>query len=95
MFLSYFYFTLCTLLSVCPVFKILRLGLDQIEVQNDLRDLPHKALNLNYSSNDVQWNPKDGTAWPITHWQASPYIDHYRPWCSMIFYCTDDVVLFQ
>jgi WD40 repeat protein len=41
------------------VFKILRLGLDQIEAQNDLRDLPHKALNLNYSSNDVQWNPKD------------------------------------
>ena len=42
------------------VFKILRLGTDQFEVQNDLRDLPHKQLNLNYSSNDVQWNPKDG-----------------------------------
>ena len=31
-----------------------------MEVQNDLRDLPHKQLNLNYSSNDVHWNPKDG-----------------------------------
>lgn len=41
------------------VFKILKLGADQIEVQNDFRDLPHKQLNLNYSSNDVQWNPKD------------------------------------
>ena len=47
----------------CAVFKILRLGWDQMEVQNDLRDLPHKALNLNYSSNDVQWNPKDGTVY--------------------------------
>ena len=42
------------------MFKILKLSADQIEPQNDLRDLPHKQLNLNYSSNDVQWNPKDG-----------------------------------
>ena len=42
------------------MFKILKLGTDHFEVQNDFRDLPHKQLNLNYSSNDVQWNPKDG-----------------------------------
>jgi hypothetical protein len=49
------------------VFKILKLGADQIEVQNDFRDLPHKQLNLNYSSNDVQWNPKDG-GWTGVGW---------------------------
>ena len=51
----------------CPVFKILKLGADQFDVQNDFRDLPHKQLNLNYSSNDVQWNPKDGR-WAGLEW---------------------------
>lgn len=52
--------TIIIVCMVCTVFKILKLGTDQIEIQNDFRDLPHKQLNLNYSSNDVQWNPKDG-----------------------------------
>ena len=65
-----YYCKLCVLMCIL-VFKILRLGLDQIEAQNDLRDLPHKALNLNYSSNDVQWNPKDGTV-PTGHHIPSP-----------------------
>ena len=49
------------------VFKILKVSPDQFEVLYNLRDLPHKQLNLNYSSNDVQWNPKDGElkAWII------------------------------
>lgn len=54
---------MATCYHYCAVFKILRLGAEQFEVQNDLRDLPHKQLNLNYSSNDVQWNPKDGRKW--------------------------------
>lgn len=42
------------------VFKILKLQPDTIEPAINLRDLPHKQLNLNFSSNDVQWNPKEG-----------------------------------
>ena len=52
--------SLAVSMCVVAVFKILKLSPDQLEVQNDLRDLPHKQLNLNFSSNDVQWNPKDG-----------------------------------
>ena len=42
------------------MFKILKIFPDHIQVSLDLRDLPNKQLNLNFSSNDVQWNPKDG-----------------------------------
>ena len=42
------------------VFKILKIFPDQIQIYLDLRDLPGKQLNLNFSNNDVQWNPKDG-----------------------------------
>ena len=42
------------------MFKIFKLSPDQFEVVHNLRDLPHKHINLNYSSNDVQWNPGDG-----------------------------------
>ena len=42
------------------MFKIFKLSPDQFEVVHNLRDLPHKHINLNYSSNDVQWNPRDG-----------------------------------
>jgi len=42
------------------VFKIIKLSPDQFEVVHNLRDLPHKQINLNFSSNDVQWNPRDG-----------------------------------
>lgn len=45
------------------VFKILKIFSDHIQVSHDLRDLPSKQLNLNFSSNDVQWNPKDGKLW--------------------------------
>ena len=31
-----------------------------MQVYLDLRDLPGKQLNLNFSNNDVQWNPRDG-----------------------------------
>jgi len=41
------------------VFKIIKLSPDQFEVVHNLRDLPHKQINLNFSSNDVQWNPRD------------------------------------
>ena len=54
--------TLLTMLYA--VFKILRLGPEQIEVELNLRDLHHKQLNLNFSNNDVQWNPKDGWCRP-------------------------------
>ena len=43
------------------VFKILKLFPDKIEHAINLRDLPHKHVNLKFSSNDVQWNPKEGT----------------------------------
>ena len=42
------------------VFKILKIHPDTIEPVLNLRDLPHKQLNLNFSNNDVQWNPLDG-----------------------------------
>ena len=42
------------------VFKILKIAPDQMQVSLDLRDLPGKQLNLNFSNNDVQWNPKEG-----------------------------------
>ena len=42
------------------VFKILKIFPDQIQNYLDLRDLPGKQLNLNFSNNDVQWNPRDG-----------------------------------
>ena len=45
---------------LCAVFKLIKLGAQKFEVKFDLRDLPPKQLNLNYSSNDVQWNPNDG-----------------------------------
>lgn len=47
-------------LFITAVFKIFKLSPDQFEVVHNLRDLPHKHINLNYSSNDVQWNPRDG-----------------------------------
>ena len=46
---------------------ILKLYADRVEVQNNFRDLPHKQLNLNYSSNDVQWNPRDGESFWYIH----------------------------
>ena len=42
------------------VFKILKIAPDQMHVSLDLRDLPGKQLNLNFSNNDVQWNPREG-----------------------------------
>ena len=42
------------------VFKIIRISADKLSVHLDLRDLPPKALNLNYGCQDVQWNPKEG-----------------------------------
>ena len=48
------------MLFITAVFKIFKLSPDQFEVVHNLRDLPHKHINLNYSSNDVQWNPRDG-----------------------------------
>ena len=51
---------LLSLLFAVAVFKILKLSPDRIESAINLRDLPHKQVNLNYSSNDVQWNPKEG-----------------------------------
>lgn len=42
------------------VFKVLKISPDQFEVICNLRDLPSKQLNLNYSNNDVQFNPRDG-----------------------------------
>lgn len=51
---------LCCSSFITAVFKIFKLSPDQFEVVHNLRDLPHKQINLNYSSNDVQWNPKDG-----------------------------------
>jgi len=41
------------------VFKVLRIQ-SGFEVVCNLRDLPTKQLNLNYSNNDVQFNPRDG-----------------------------------
>eukprot|EP00731_Ephydatia_muelleri_P024253 Em0016g524a len=41
------------------LFKLIKLGAQKFEVHVDLRDLPPKQLNLNYSSNDVQWNPNE------------------------------------
>ena len=48
------------------MFKILKLFPDNIEHAINLRDLPHKQLNLNFSSNDVQWNPKEGEVYTHT-----------------------------
>ena len=42
------------------MFRILKVSPDVMQVSLDLRDLPGKQLNLNFSNNDVQWNPKDG-----------------------------------
>ena len=42
------------------VFKILKIAPDQMHISLDLRDLPGKQLNLNFSNNDVQWNPREG-----------------------------------
>ena len=42
------------------VFKILKIAPDQMQVSLNLRDLPGKQLNLNFSNNDVQWNPREG-----------------------------------
>lgn len=42
------------------MFKILKIAPDQMQVSVDLRDLPGKQLNLNFSNNDVQWNPREG-----------------------------------
>ena len=47
-------------MCVCTVFKILKLFPDKIECAMNLRDLPHKQVNLKFSSNDVQWNPNEG-----------------------------------
>ena len=33
---------------------------DQLKEVINLRNLPQKQLNLNFSSNHVQWNPRDG-----------------------------------
>ena len=56
------YSFLFVFLIVCVliVFKILKIAPDQMHVSLDLRDLPGKQLNLNFSNNDVQWNPRDG-----------------------------------
>ena len=53
---------ICRLDFICPllVFKIVRVTPIQFEVYMNFRDLPQKQLNLNYSSNDVKWNLKDG-----------------------------------
>lgn len=40
------------------IFKLLDVDQDY-RVIIDFRDLPQKQLNLNYSSNHVQWNPRD------------------------------------
>ena len=42
------------------MFKILKISPDQLQVSLDLRDLPGKQLNLNFSNNNVQWNPREG-----------------------------------
>ena len=42
------------------MFKILKIAPDQMQMSLDLRDLPGKQLNLNFSNNDVQWNPREG-----------------------------------
>ncbi len=42
------------------VFKVLKVQPSSYEVVCNLRDLPIKQLNLNYSNNDVQFHPKDG-----------------------------------
>ncbi|XP_064395171.1 GATOR2 complex protein WDR24-like [Halichondria panicea] len=41
------------------VFKVLRIQPSSYEVVCNLRDLPNKQLNLNYSNNDVHFHPKD------------------------------------
>lgn len=56
-------FIFIILCSNLIVFKILKISPDQMPVSIDLRDLPVKQLNLNFSNNDVQWNPKDGKLW--------------------------------
>ena len=48
------------ILCVLIVFKILKLSPDAIECAINLRDLPYKQMNLNFSSNDVKWNPREG-----------------------------------
>ena len=42
------------------VFKIYRVGTQQYDQVFNIRDLPQKQLNLNFCSNDIQWNPRDG-----------------------------------
>ena len=70
----------CVCVCVClypiyAVFKLIKIGTQKFEVQFDLRDLPHKQVNLNYSSNDVQWNPNDG--------MECVYV-----WCVCVCACT-------
>ena len=48
------------ILYMPAVFKIIHVMPTQFELNLNLRDLPQKQLNLNFSSNDVKWNPKDG-----------------------------------
>ena len=47
--------------SFLVVFTIIDVT-EKLKVLFDLCNLPQKQLNLNFSSNHVQWNPKDGTS---------------------------------
>lgn len=78
-------------LHCCVVFKILKLHPDKIESAINLRDLPHKQVNLKYSSNDVQWNPKEGTVCVYTACECGVLQGDSRglaSWCAVRFTVT-------